>query len=135
MPDHAANQVEQLRAALAAKGEDFALLSGLPDTWAHVQFIGRFEGREVAWDMRLYTLARYQQERDDLPAASAASLRGLMHIELVSESLCQLEVALKVAAIDASTILKTIVMMRNYRRLRVGLRTWRDENQLGSESN
>jgi hypothetical protein len=123
------NDLEQLRAALAASGEDFALLSGLPDTIAHVRFIGRFENREVVWDMQLMTLARYEQEHGRL---ADEALRGLMHIAPVTDGIYRLEVALDVPLIDAPSVKKTIVMMRNYRQLHLGLRTWK--NQSGSAS-
>jgi hypothetical protein len=126
------NALEQVRAALAANGADFVLLSNLPDTRAHVRFLGRFEGRAVLWDMQLYTLERYEQERGKV---GDSALRGLMQIAPVSENVYQLEVALNVPLLDEPALKKTIVMMRNYRQLHLGLRTWADQNQLGSESN
>lgn len=131
MLEQSANELEQLRAALAFNGADYALLSDLPDTMARARFIGRFEGREVVWDMQLYTLPRYQQERGKI---ADIALRGLMHIAPSSEHVYQLEVALNVPMIDESTLKKTMVMMRNYRQLHLGLHTW-GEDQLGSESN
>lgn len=128
------NQVEQLRAALATHGGDYVLLSPLPDTLAHAQFIGRFQGREVVWNMLLYTLARREQERGRVPTAPGFALRGLMIIEPESEQAYRLEVALKLPLIDEPAIKKTMVMMRNYRQLRLGLRTWGDEGPSRSES-
>lgn len=130
MQEQAANELEQVRSALAQRGADYALLSPLPDTQAHAHFIGRFEGREVLWDMQLFTLARYEQARGKI---SEAVLHGLMRIAPVSEHVYQLEVALNVPLLDEPVLKKTIVMMRNYKQLRLGLRTW--GNQLGSESN
>ncbi len=124
------NPAAQLRAALAAHGGDYVLLTPLPDTLAHARFIGRFQGREVVWNMRLYTLARHEQERGRVPTAPGFALRGLMIIEPETDDTCRLEVALNVALIDEPVIRKTIIMMRNYRQLRVGLRTWGDEGPL-----
>lgn len=121
------SEVAQLRSALAANGGDYVLLTPLPDTMAHARFIGRFQGREVVWNMRLYTLARHEQERGRVPTAPGFSLRGLMIITAESADTYSLEVALDVPVIDEPTIKKTIVMMRNYRQLRLGLRTWGDE--------
>lgn len=115
------NQLEQMRTALAAQGADFALLSPLPASRVHARFIGRFDNREVLWDMQLHTLARYQQERDYLPDTT---LRGLMRIAPGSDHVYPLEVALNVPTIDEPTLKKTIVMMRNYKQLHLGLRTW-----------
>lgn len=127
------NEVDQLRAALAAHGGDHVLLTPLPDTLAHARFIGRFQGREVVWNMRLYTLARHEQERGRVPTAPGFALRGLMIIELESEHAYRLEVALKLPLIDEPAIKKTIVMMRNYRQLRLGLRTWGDDGPLPAD--
>ena len=121
------NEVEQLRADLSSHDSDYVLLSSLPDSVAHVRFLGRFEGREVVWDMHLYTLARHEQDRGRVPIAPDFQLRGLMIIEPQAGETCHLEVALKVPVIDEPVIRKTIVMMRNYRRLKPGLRTWGDE--------
>lgn len=127
MAEGNASRLEQLRATLTETSSDYVLLSPLPDTAAHAQFIGRFEGREVLWDMRLYTLARREQERGRVPTAPNFSLRGLMIIEPESADAYRLEVALNVLVIDEPVVRKTIVMMRNYRQLRLGLRTWGDE--------
>jgi hypothetical protein len=121
------NRLEQLRAALAASDGDYVVLSALPDTKAHAQFIGTFQGREVLWDMHLYTLARHEQERGGVPTAPDFSLRGLMIIEPDTPDAYRLEVALNVPVIDETVVRKTIVMMRNYRALGLGLRTWGDE--------
>ena len=62
-----------------------------------------------------------------MPTAPDFSLRGLMIIEPESAEACRLEVALRVPAIDETVVRKAIVMMRNYRQLRIGLRTWGDD--------
>ncbi len=122
MEERQPNKLEQLRATLAANAEDFVLLSTLPDTATHAQFIGRFEGRDVVWDMHLYTLQRYWQEQDAVPAADL-SLRGLMNIA-PGEQVYHLEIALNIPVINVAALKKTIVMMRNYRMLRVGQHRW-----------
>lgn len=120
-------QLQQLQAALTASGEDFMLLSPLPKDIVHVRFIGAFERRTVVWDMHLYTLARYALEQREMPALPKLSLRGLIHIERSSAQVYRLEVALKVPIIDQPTIKKAILMMRNYRKLQLGLHAWGEE--------
>ncbi len=117
-------QLAQFQATLAASGEDFMLLSPLPKDIVHARFSGCFEGREVVWDMFLYTLVRYAQELRKLPLAPSLALRGLMYIEPGVDQLYPLKVALNVPLIDVPTLKKTITMMRNYRQLRLGLHTW-----------
>ena len=100
------NILEQCRAALTEKCTDFLLLSPLPDTFAKAKFIGRFDGREVVWNMHLYTLQRYTQERGVGTQEVKPTLRGLMNIVPETEHGYPLEVALAVPMIDASTIKK-----------------------------
>ena len=121
MLEQAANELELLRATLAADCTDFVLLSPLAESRAHARFIGHFENREVVWDMQLFTMARYEQERGSAPNTP---LRGLMHIAPGTDCVYQLEVALNVPMIDEPTLKKAIVMMRNYKQLQLGLRTW-----------
>jgi len=123
MHEQATNELELLRATLAASSMNFALLSSLSDSWVHARFIGSFEKRDVVWDMQLFTFARYEQERDKV---LDTALRGLMQIAPSCEHVYQLEVALNVPLIDEPTLKKVIVMMRNYKQLQLGLRTWGD---------
>jgi len=120
------NNLAQCRAALTEKGADFLLLSPLPDTFVKVRFVGRFEGREVVWDMHLYTLQRYTQERGAATQEVKSTLRGLMNIAPETEHGYPLEVALNVPMIEEPTLKKTILMIRNYRKLSLGLHTWGD---------
>jgi hypothetical protein len=134
MDERPSIELERLRSTLATMASDYVLLSPLPDTKARTRFIGRFEGRDVIWDMMLYTLARHEQERGKVPTASNFSLRGLMIVAPESEETYRLEVALNLPLIDEPAVKKTIVMMRNYRQLRLGLRTWGDEDPLPSDT-
>lgn len=126
-----ANSLDQVRAVLSEQGIDYLLLSALPASCAHVQFIGRFDGQEVLWNMHLCTLERYTQVQGVLPVAFNANLRGLMNIAPGMKHEYQLEVALNVPMIEEPTIQKTILMLRNYRKLRLGLHTWGDATELG----
>ena len=121
-----ANTLEQVRTVLMEKGADYLLLSVLPARYAHVKFIGRFEGQEVLWNMHLYTLERYAQEPDAAKTQIVPGLRGLMQIAPEAKRVFQLTVALRVPVIDVPTIQKTIRMLRNYRKLVIGVHTWGD---------
>jgi len=121
-----ANTVEQLRTVLMEKAADYLLLSSLPSSCAHVKFIGRFEDQEVLWDMHLYTLERYAQASDSAKMQISPDSRGLMQIATEETQVFQLSVALRVPVIDAPTIQKTILMMRNYRKLAIGVHIWGD---------
>lgn len=119
--------VRALRAELSASGGDYVLYSRLPDTLGRVRFIGTFQGREVVWDMRVYTLARHEAEHGRIPVARDFRLRGLILVEPEADGLMPVEVALDVPEIDETVVRKTIVMVRNYRLLRLGLHTWGEQ--------
>ena len=124
--DGPCSDLDRLQVELASRGSEYLLLSPLPDSVADVRFIGRFDGRDVVWEMRLYTLDRYAIERGNAPAAPDVRPRGLMVIEPLAGQTMRVEVALRLPEIGEPAVRKTIVMLRNYRRLRPGLRTWGD---------
>ncbi len=113
----------ELDALLAASGEDCLLLSPLPAPVAEVRFVGSLAGRRVLWRMRLCTLDRFVEERG--PARDwPASPRGAMYLEPESAQAWRAHVGLAVSVIDQPVVRKAMVMMRNYRALRPGLRVW-----------
>lgn len=116
---------EALKALLAKTGADFLVLTPLPDAVAEVRFTGPVAGRQVLWRMRLSTLARFLAERGR-PENWPAAPRGAMHLEEQSPAVWRAHVAVAEAAIDEPVIRKAILMMRNYRALRPGLRVWGD---------
>lgn len=120
------NTLDQVRTVLMEQGTDYLLLSALPASCAHVQFMGRFEGQEVLWNMHLYTLEAYAQTPDTAKTQIDPGLRGLMQIAPEATQVFQITVALRVDVIDAPTIQKTILMLRNYRKLARGVQTWSD---------
>lgn len=114
-------QVAAFTSQLAESGSDYLCATALPDTAVRVRFLGRFQDRAVVWDATLYTLNRYYQERS---TDSAFSARPFMEIAHDIDGSCQLTVGLNLPIIDAPTIKKTIVMIRNYKRLRMGRIEW-----------
>ena len=119
-----ANTLEQVRTVLLEKAAEYLLLSTLPTNCAHVKFMGRFEGQEVLWDMQLYTLERYAQALEAARMQVSPDLRGLMQVAPESTQVFQLSIALRVPVIDVPTIQKTILMIRSYRKLSIGVHTW-----------
>ena len=118
--------VAALTSLLAQTGGDYLCASALPDTAVFVQFLGPFQNRIVAWDATLYTLTRYYQ---DHPAQSASTLqlcasRPFIEITSSAAGRYSLKVGLNLPTIDAPVIKKTIIMIRNYKRLRLGRVGW-----------
>jgi hypothetical protein len=107
-------------AYLRETGHAFVLLGELQDHHAQVRFTGRFEGAEVVWDCEFVTLQSEQQRGPPAPAADPGPLSSFIEIGEPGERGVPVRVGLDLARIDRPAILKMIVMMRNYKRLRRG---------------
>jgi hypothetical protein len=111
---------DALAQELAATGNDYQVLSGVPDTAVHVRFVGLFKKRPVVWDATLYTLKRYHEEFS--PHGSSA--RTFIEIAEAGTDVYRLKVGLNLSVIDQPVIRKTIIMIRNYKLLRLGTIEW-----------
>lgn len=80
--------------------------------WARFRCIGPFRGRSVIWNARLSVL----------PPSAEGSPPPRQFIEVTRRDALNydLDIGLAVSRIDRATILKTIVMIRQYKRLRPG---------------
>jgi len=117
--------VDSLAALLTESGMDYLCLSTLPNSVVRVRFLGRFQDRPVAWNATIYSLRRYQEEqRAQNTGASNLTGRPFIDIAPSADGSFQLTVGLNLATIDAPAIKKTIVMVRNYKRLHVGRLEW-----------
>lgn len=95
---------------------DFNCHTTLPAKMVTVTFRGLFQGRTVTWEMSLGTLEHFRT------IAAHAEEHRCPFIE-ISEGLgeChQLKVGLELELIDEPVIRKTIIMIRNYKRLATG---------------
>lgn len=93
-------------------GIRFTLLEPLAPSRARFTFTGAFESEEVTWDATLLALPGRVSPADPRP--------DYIEVGETSDHGRRLEVALSVAEIDEATILRTIIMIRQYRRLRRG---------------
>jgi len=97
----------------------FECLSTLPESRARVRFAGRFQGRDVLWDMRLHAL-----QGPSRGLGTVGVRRAFIEITPGEGDVLQLEVGLNVPVIDLPTVRKAVLMIRNYRRLRLGRHEW-----------
>jgi hypothetical protein len=111
--------LSDLETRLGKTGGDYLCLSDLPGNRVRVQFVGRFDGREVAWDATFRTLRHCWQER-----AAGMPVRAYMEITPLADDACRIEVGLDLPVIDEPAIRKIIIMVRNYKRLRSGRMEW-----------
>lgn len=107
MADSMSTLVAALRDSLA--GADFHCETPLDAPTARVHFIGRFEQQEVVWDAELIALAVAGSESAQFIDIGTPGERGI-----------PITIGLRAARIDQPTLHKTLIMVRNYKRLRIG---------------
>lgn len=115
-------QVEAFRAQLDKLGSDYICNTSLPDSIASVLFLGNFQGEIVLWNMTVATLAHYRLHESQSIAPAQKSILNCPFIEIIegTEGVFPLRVGLDLAEIDEPVIKKTIIMIRNYKRLVIG---------------
>ena len=115
-------QVETLRTQLAELGSDYICNTRLPGTSASVLFLGQFQDHTVVWKMTLVTLAHYRLAEAEVVVTTEPRrfIRQFIYIKEGTDGVYQLNVGLDLPVIDESVIKKTIIMIRNYKRLVIG---------------
>lgn len=104
---------------LRNKGLDFLVLEETA-AQARVRFIGLFQGDEVVWDCRFVTLDEARQRFAEDPDPAARPPRNFIDIGPPGATGVPIRVGLDIERIDKPAILKMIVMIRNYKRLKRG---------------
>lgn len=99
---------------LQEQAKAWLLVDQRDDQHAHLRFTGPFEGQVVVWDCEFITLA------------AARAQRNFIDIALPAEYGMPLRVGLSIARIDTPAIEKMIIMIRHYKRLRVGRHEYGD---------
>ncbi len=93
---------------------DYSLISTTP-FFAHIQFSGRFNNSEVTWNAKIQTL------KSITPKKSNIGLRQFINISTNNSNLMDISIGLNVKFISKPEILKTIIMITNYKNLKMGL--------------
>lgn len=102
---------------------NFKALSPLGGQTAHIQFKGPFQGEEVLWDTHLITLQEIYRQgiaTGKFLAKDRISLSQFIEINEKDTAKVALTIGVDVPVIDTPTVLKTIIMIHNYKRLRYG---------------
>ena len=108
-----ASPLEDFRQQLAASGSAYVLLEEHPARhFANIRFLGLFQGREVIWNARLLALRSGADNMMPRKQFIEVTPRDAFDYDL--------NVGLAVPEIDKPTILKAIIMIRKYKRLRAG---------------
>lgn len=108
-------------AYLRRTGQTFVLPDGgLPDQSVRVRFSGRFQGADVVWDCQFLTVQAELRARGGAARSGADTGCNFIEIGAPVAHGVPLRVALDLPRIDRPAILKMMVMIRNYKRLRPG---------------
>lgn len=100
------------------QGISYSLLATPDAEQARFAFSGSFENEQIIWDATLLTLTRYHEIQPD--AGQPVTRSAFLEIGGNTAHGRAMRVALDIALIDEAAILRTIVMIRNYKRLRPG---------------
>jgi len=113
------NTLIQFKQTLIQLDQEYVLYSSLPAAEVHCKFVGLFEGCEVIWDSQIIAL-----QHDSYPPKVDNMVDKKSYIEVVvaqkkgNQTLDhKLVVGLPIKLITASVILKTRIMIVNYKRL------------------
>ena len=106
---------------LESAGLDYLIVDESPGDRLRLRFVGGFEGGDVVWDCELLTLAAESRclERAG-KHVPAGGLRRFIEIGNPAGQGVPLRVGLELDCIDRPAIEKTIIMIRNYKRLHRG---------------
>ena len=102
---------------------EYTALSPLGSQSAHIRFAGRFQGHEVTWDTHLITLMEcYRQaiHSGSVTENQSVTLFQFIEIEEKDPTEMALMIGIDVPVIDAPTVFKSMIMIHNYKRLRIG---------------
>ncbi len=101
---------------------NYKILERISDGYSHVAFSGGFMGKQVSWDLHLYTLDTYYQKNP--PTESDKETQQFMHIEHKEENEYKIIVGLAVSKINPSVISNSVTMIRLYKKIHIGWHYW-----------
>ena len=101
-------------------------LSGEGEIPARISFEGMLEGRDTTWLATLWTTASY-------PGTSPCGEKHAQFMEIGDsrEGLTPITLVLNLDEIDDAALLKALIMVRKYKRLRPGLICFGSQRQSG----
>ncbi|MGD8407324.1 MAG: hypothetical protein PVG50_02175 [Thiohalophilus sp.] len=111
---------QELQDRLQQEGRRYQALSPINQSRVHIQFPGHFQEQEIIWDAQLFTLEHEYRQHTSDARQSSQTCRQYIEISPGKDHLVPITVALNVPEFDEPAILKTMIMIHNYKRLRFG---------------
>ncbi len=117
------NIISQFKQTLQQFDTDYILYSCLPSPSAHCKFLGYFESYEVIWNTQIIALKHASIKQIDKISGELNAYLDVGTAQQVSkqESVLALRVGLPVNLITVPIVLKTKLMILNYKRLHRGI--------------
>ena len=109
---------EEFDATCQAQGKSYELVATEGDFYAHFRFTGKFTQIPVIWDAHLYTLAYYFNQV--VESSQPHPARQFIDVGKLTKFGRRIDIALNIQAIDEPAIVKTMIMVRQYKRLASG---------------
>lgn len=115
--------LQDLRKSLRDAKPPYQLIEPISTDQASFWFLGPFEGREIVWEATLMTLDHYVRlgcENGRYTAGETLQLQQF--IEISDEAIEPLPILIvhNIPFVDSGRIMKTIIMIQNYKRLHRG---------------
>jgi len=115
--------LQDLRRRLRDSNPPYQLITPLTADLARFYFVGPFEGREIVWNATLMTLEHYvHQGCQQARYRADETIQLQQFIEISEETIEPLPILIvhDIPCVDAGRVLKTVLMIRNYKRLHRG---------------
>ena len=108
----------------------FEALEPLGGQSTRVRFTGTVGRSSVVWDARVMTLQHHC--RSLTPQERRAGVRQFLAVGPISGGTASVTVALNLSRIDEPAVLKTMIMLRQWKRLRPGRHEYGDAHRFGA---
>lgn len=111
--------LQQLQQQLEKSGSDYVIDEQIDDSACRLRFTGTFDGQPVVWHACIQTLKSYALENLSTTPGTPVRLRQFIDISDGPHGY-DIHVGLNLDKIDKAALLRTIIMVRKYKRLHTG---------------
>ena len=111
--------VNDLQIQLQELDRDYLLVNRVSPQRVHIKFIGHFQEQQLVWNATIRTMYDYYETELKQSSDDGVELRQFIDIEKRSDG-CSIGLVLNLDKVDEAGIKKSIIMVRNYKRLSLG---------------
>ena len=108
----------------------YEALEPLGGQTARIRCTGTLQGTTIIWEVRLMTLRHYYQTLSK--AERRHGIRQFIEVEPLSDGVSSATIGLNLSRIDEPAVLKTIIMLRQWKRLKPGRHRYGETHQFGA---